>query len=266
MRTQEEILQEMDTVQAQYPALASLDSPSEASFYQLLRKMWATLVQLVEGYIDGESARLIAAIESARPGTLSWYGESAKAWQVGDVLAVVDGRMRYVVPDESKQLVKQVCVVEDPNNARLLMKVVKDARAPLTSEELGAFRDYMRQVKYAGVQLDVVSLPADELKLTAQVRVNRQLIGTNGQAVGSEALPVWDAINAYGQFLRLDSQLVLMDLVDAAQAVPGVLDFHITEASIRAAGTLEWTVFQSSIESLAGHVVLHPDTQFTYTA
>jgi hypothetical protein len=268
MRTQEEILAEMDAIQASRPELAGLanvnSSTSEVSFFKLLKNMWVLLVQLMESAWETFRADVEAQIALTRVGTLEWYADQMRVFQFGVPRIVQNGKLTYEKVDAAKQIVKQVCVVEDPVTGRLLIKVVKAGGVPLSASELAALQRYTAQVKYAGVTVDAISLAADELKLVATCQVDRQLIGLDGIALSGVTYPVFDAIAAYARKLPIDSILNNTAITDTVQALPGVKDFVITESYTRRPGTSQWLPYTREVVSTAGHLALHPDTVITY--
>jgi hypothetical protein len=268
MRTQEEILAEMDAVQAAHPELAGLadvnTSTSEVSFFKLLKNMWVLLVQLVEASWETFRADVETQISLTRVGTLDWYADQIRAFQYGVPTRVQNGKLTYEKVDTSRQIVAHVCVVEDAPTGRLLIKVAKAAGVPLTTTEMESIQQYTSQVKYAGVAVDTISLAADELKLVATCQVDRQVIGTNGIALSGVTYPVFDAITAYARQLPLNSILNNTAITDTVQALPGVKDFVITASYTRRPGTTQWLPYTREVVSTAGHLALHPDTLITY--
>lgn len=261
---------EMDAFQATKPELAGLtdlnSSTSEVSFFKLLKNMWVLLVQLVESAWDEFRLGVETQITLTRVGTLEWYADQMRVFQFGVPREVIDGKLVYRERNAAKEIVAQVCVVEDPASGKLLVKTAKAGGVPLSESELAALKRYIAEVKYAGVVVDAVSLAADELKLVATCQVDRQVIGTDGIALIGATYPVFDAIMAYVRRLPIDSVLNNTALTDVVQTLPGVRDFSIREAYTRRPGTTQWLPYTRETVSAAGHLVLHPDSVITYIA
>lgn len=267
MKTTEEILSEMDTVQAGFPELATLDSTSDVSFFGLLRKMWALLTQILLGQQDQFRDEITALIANTSVGSLGWYVAQAKAFQLGDTLSIVAGRTTYDVIDTQKMIVAQSAITEELG--RLTLKASKagvSGLQPLSDEELAALKAYMNQVKYAGVVCDVISIEADHLKLVATIKVDRQVLSASGALLSNPSVfPIKDAIAKHIAYLPDSSLLNITDLTDSVQKIKGVKDFTITGSFTRRPASAEWLSFSREVASRAGTMTLHADSILNYT-
>lgn len=268
MRTLEQIKTEMDATQATIPELSALNSTSQMAFFQMLKNMWALLVQLVEKAWDITKADVDTILEAKRIGSAEWYAEQAKKFQLGDSVTVVAGQVAYEIEDIEKRIITQAACVEDVVSGRLTVKVAKGpalARTNLSESELIAVKDYIKQVKFAGVLVDVVSMREDQLKLFVTVKYDRQVLAANGTSIADPSKkPVEDAIRAYIISLPFDSVISWTALTDYMQQQVGVLDFTVTGAEIAPFGTNFWTAFQRETISNAGYCVLSGGSVFTY--
>lgn len=258
MRTEQQISDEMDRVQAQFPELTNLTSKSNASVFGLLRNIWIALQLTLDHYIDGVRAELVATAAAVQVGSLNWYVDQVKAFQYGDPLALVGGKPGYDVIDGSKRVVTQAAVIE--TDGRLQIKVAKpkdDANQALSDAELISLKDYVRAIKYAGVAVDVVSLPPDELRIDATVRYNRQVLDSSGRFLtGTERRPVNEVISVYIRSLPFDSVFSWTAVSDIVRTFEGVDDFIVNRTFIRPGGATEWTEFTRQTQSRAGHMKL----------
>lgn len=268
MQTQEEILAEMDAAQADFPVLATLDSTSDVAFWSQMRKMFALLKQTIQATQDQFFAKVEELIKSASVGSIAWYVEQAKLFQLGDAPIIQNGRMAYDVVDEQKRIIVQAAISEDLNSGRLTLKVAKktDGLVPLALDELEAVKSYVGKVKYAGVVVDVISIEADQVKLIATVKVDRQVLTTTGTLLSdSSKYPIREAIAAYLAYLPFDAVLSVTGLTDAIQKVKGVKDFTVTSSFSRRPISDTWVAFSREITSPAGHMQLHADSIISYT-
>lgn len=265
MRSLDEIKADIDVTKSKFPALNGLDSTSDTAFWVVLRNMWASLIQVVEAGWDDFQLKVELLIATSSVGSLSWYADQVKAFQFGDAISIIAGKATYDIIDESKRIVMQAAVVEDSVTGRLAIKAVKANSIPLSAEELAALKEYVSKIKFAGVLADVSSIEADELKLVAIVKVDKQVIGSNGLLLSDTSkAPVWDAINAYLRQLPYTSVLNNTALVDAVQKVKGVLDITITSSGTKRPVSNTWVNYSRETTSLAGHLVMHNDSQLTY--
>ncbi|MEZ0611924.1 hypothetical protein ACAW74_25655 [Fibrella sp. WM1] len=264
MRTEAQIIAEQDAVQATIPELATLDTNSSTGFFPYLKKMFALLTMALEALIDQLGADLTAELDAKQVGSLTWYVAQAKAFQYGERTQVIGGRVGYATVDATKQIVKQSAAVEE--GGRLTIKAVKAGGGgliPLTADEQTAFAEYMGLVKYAGVQLSILSLFAEELGLDINVKIDRQVLAPNGALLKDSArFPVLEGIATYLAALPFDSVLSWTLLTDYMQTVPGVVDFVIVQARSRAGQAndpingLTWVPFVGSYTSRSGHMRL----------
>ena len=258
MRTTQEILAEMDSVQAGIPEAASLTSKSATSVFGMLRNLWALFVQALENNIDTLTADLNTYVASIQVGSIAWYAAQIKAFQFGDSVTLINGKPGYVTIDPDKQIIKQVAVIE--TEGRLLIKVAKaNPSAPsysaLSDAELVGLKDYVRLVKYAGVAADVVSLPPDDFRIFATIKYDRQVLGPDGRPLADPNQDtVLDLITSYVRALPFDGVLSWTALTDFMQKYSGIDDFLITRTFIRPAGATDFTEFTRETATRAGHM------------
>lgn len=268
MRTLDQIKAEMQTVQDGIPELQVLNSQSQMAFILHLKNMWALLVQLTEMAWEGVQSSTETLLANKRTGSTQWYVEQVLKFQLGDTVTVVNFQTGYEVIDASKQIIKQAACVEDAMSGRLLIKAVKaqgDQLTSLTADEVTALKAYLFEVKFAGVQVDVSSMRADQLKLYAVCKYDRQILSSTGALLADPTkYPVKDAVKAYLKAIPFNSVLSWTGLTDYLQIVPGVKDFTVTATEIAPDGTNLWASFQREVISNAGHLVLSDD-HISYT-
>lgn len=255
----------MNAVQAEIPELSALNSTSSVAFYRLLKRMWAQLVQLVEANWDGLVVKVDTLLNDKRAGSTGWYAQRALEFQLGDSVAVIDGRIGYETLSLEKRIVVQAACIEDLVSGRLLLKVVKNLGMNLTASEMEAFRAYMTEVKFAGVIVDVISSQADQIKVSATVEYDRQVLAANGALLENAAkFPVVEAIRAYLARLPFNSEVSWTGLTDYMQKVAGVKDFVVTATEIAPYATNAFVPFQREVASYAGHCTLVGSGTITY--
>jgi len=259
----------MDTVKGGFPTLDTLDTVSSAGLYPQMKGYWTLLVQLLESSWDSIVAKVESRITETKIGGLSWYVSQARAFQYGDAVSIVNGQVTYAVLDAEKLIVKQAAITEDIATGRLMLRVAKMTEGtivPLSEGELKAFKAYAGKFKYAGVVLDVTSLEADQVKLVASVKVDRQILSDTGSLLTDNTkYPIKDGINAYLKSLPYDSIISNTGLTDAIQQIKGVKDFTINQSYTRRPVSVEWVSYAREVASTAGHGVLHNDSTFSYS-
>ncbi|GFR75333.1 hypothetical protein ElyMa_002185200 [Elysia marginata] len=168
------------------------------------------------------------------PGTDEWYKDLALNYQDGDTIAVQNNRTVYLQKDESKRIIKRVSITENPEGG-FKIKVAKagsSGLAPLTDEARTRFLVYIRRVKFVGIPIDVISLPADSLSLNATIELDSLLFKADGSRLKDGKTPIDTAITDYLESFPFDTPFYLSKLVDAVQNVAGVKDINITASSL----------------------------------
>ncbi len=267
-RSFEEILNEINQEQAKYAELNALNSPSADSFFGLIKKMIAFLVRTWELGFDKFRAEIDTSIANQQIGTLQWYVNRVKEFQYGDLLQISDNKIFYAVPDVNKQIVKQASASEvmDGNKAKIIIKAVKNesgALQPLSIDENDALKEYLKKIKFAGVLVETVTLPANILKLKLEVQINRLMLNPNGSRIGNDTVfPVKNAIVEYLKQLPFDGIFYWTLLVDKLQAMPEVKDVVIQQSWYWNGSA--FVEFSRLYAPPSGHLILDNTSIFTY--
>lgn len=253
-RTIEEIQGRILTAIASDQALSiQLTSTSKVAVFRLFAYIIASSIWLLESIIDNHKKEIDTALYEQKSGTPRWYRNMSLAFQYGfDLLEDSDKFDNTGYTDdqiEASKIIKYCSVKESIESNRLTIKVAGesgDALEPLDDTQITAFLQYMSEVKYAGVKLNVVNNPADKLLLNMQIYRDVLVIDENGVSILNGDKPVEKAIRSYMKTLPFDGVLVLNDLIAHLRAVEGVDDANITIAtsSIYDTATSSYTAFQ----------------------
>lgn len=210
-------------------------------------------IWLLESIFDNHKKEIDTALYEQKSGTPRWYRNMSLAFQYGfDLLEDSDKFDNTGYTDdqiEASKIIKYCSVKESIESNRLTIKVAGesgDALEPLDDTQITAFLQYMSEVKYAGVKLNVVNNPADKLLLNMQIYRDVLVIDENGVSILNGDKPVEKAIRSYMKTLPFDGVLVLNDLIAHIRAVEGVDDANITIAtsSFYDTATSSYTAFQ----------------------
>ena len=102
----------------------------------------------------------------------------------------------------------------------------------------------------------VISDQADKLRLSISVYVNTTLISVEGISLSVPGIyPVKLAIEAFVASLPWDGTVYLSKLTDAIQAVPGVTDVLITQATASKNSPESFTTIARKYQTYAGHII-----------
>ena len=241
-------------------------SGSKVAVWRLWMWIFAVGSWMVEVLFDRHSADVTAVLDSKRIHTLRWYAEESKKYQYGYPVSWIDNMYQYATSDADAQIVKYAAASE--RNGTVVLKVAKNSggvKAPLTTLEKATFTEFWSKWKDAGVKLEIVSQPADQLKIYITIVRDRLVLDGNNNLLRDNSInPITLAIDAFGNSLEFDGVLRLSKLVDSIQAAEGVVDVQLTQAWHKPAGG-SYSVVNMSVESIAGYFELsYTDSLFTY--
>ena len=220
---------------------------SRVSIESILLYIVAVSIWTMEKLMDKHTKEVEDTIASMKPHSLRWYAEKAKAFMYGESL--IEGTDQYDTSAmsaedvESAKIVKFAACTED--NATLYMKVAKRENgtpAQLSAEEQSALEAYLREVKDAGVRVDVINKDGDHLILNMTVYYDPLLMTATGESKNSQTAGhklVEEAIKEYIENLPFNGEFRKNALEDAIQSVEGVVmvefgDFSHSETGIGA--------------------------------
>ena len=171
-RTTQEIYDGLAAQRTEY--IPEVSSTSQAAEWKLWLWVFAYGIHLFELVMDVLKADVEVKLASMQAGSLEWYIDKAKAFQLGYSLAVnTKGVLSYAVIDDSARIVKHASVTE--LNGSVLLKVAKYDEAgrlaplSLTNGEFLQFQRYIENVKFAGTRITVTTLPADAIRYNITV-------------------------------------------------------------------------------------------------
>jgi hypothetical protein len=202
----------------------SLDlSESNFALWNLLVDGVVSAIYVFEKLMDAYKAELEDKIAKKRIGSLSWYIDRTKEFQLGDdVVFNADGTISYPVVDVNKRLVAFATASESGNKVTIkVAKLADQELVPFSSEELLQLTNYVRKIMVAGTDLEVVSLLPDIIHVEATIYYNPIY------AMSAVETYLSTALFAY-KTNKEDSMFVKNDFIDYLRGVTGILDVDIT--------------------------------------
>jgi hypothetical protein len=256
------------TVDSAQTLLTDLKSTSKVARWRLIFWCIAVCAWTLENVYDLFILTLEALAQRAKHGLLPWYPIHAKTFQYGDSLVFQGGEWVYPVIDETKQIVTRASAKDIPNKVVLkVAKSVADVNTKLSAPELAAFTLFINQTKPAGIQVDIISNDADELRLYLTVNYDPLVLDSTGQLISTPGVyPAEDASNEYIKTLNDDFKGIfeLMTLIDYLQTATGVASAYVTNATSRY-GVNPFVAFTERYEANAGHLIIDPSTPLSGT-
>lgn len=217
--------------------LSELSSNSKVAIWRLLFWITAVAIWSTENLFDLFKIEMTELGKRLITGTSIWYWSKCFEYQHGDFLIwnTTTSRFEYATNNPSVQIIKRAAVID--LTGLVVVKVAKETAGvpvPLTAPELVSFTYYMNLIKFAGTNMNVISLPADLLKIYLTVKVDPLILLSNGESIVlSGTFPVEDTIKEYISTLPFDGTLNLTALVDAIQKTSGVVNPVVTSAFAR---------------------------------
>lgn len=204
---------------------------SQAGIFNLIADIFAILTNVTEQLWDIMQTSINDTIVKGGVGTGRWWRERILEYQNGDVLKYANGRYYYDVINTEKQLVK-FCSVTETANKTITIKVAKgDIPTKLTTPELtGGLKDYVDFIRFAGTQINLVSLDADKFYVSANIYYLGQYYSTIELSVKSALTNYLNSISAGENF---NGAVVVTDVQKAIQNVEGVSYVKINEIRVR---------------------------------
>ncbi len=201
--------------------LDGLTSGSKTAEYNLWMWLFAAMSVIVNGIWEERKSEIQTIADSAIPGTEKWLQKEVLKFQFGDTLSfdVVTGKYFYPVINIANQIIKR-CAVQSVGSFSYVKVAKLNVGTPvaLSVGELTALRSYINQIKWAGMQLIVVSTNSDKLNSPLTIYYNGLV------PLATMKSDVEAAFNNYLANLQFNGEFSVTREIDAIQAVPNVND------------------------------------------
>lgn len=228
-----------DTVKALYgldPKKSFEDQFSKVSLESILFYVVAVSVWTLEKLFDRHKQEVTELIDELKPHSLRWYANKAKAFQFGkSLIPDTDQYDNTGLTDEQireQQVVKYSAVTEKA--AIVYVKVAtgsEGARTQLSPEQEAALTAYFKEVKDAGVKLQIVNLPADEFDVDIDVYYDPQVFDENLNKLDGTGKLVHDTIASFVENLPFNGEYRNSALINALTELSGVILVELKKAT-----------------------------------
>ena len=203
---------------------------SSVSIENILFFIVAACCYVLEVLFDNHKSDVEEKISMAVVASVPWYYKMALAFQYGDSLILNDRTQQYeyATIDESKQLVKYAAVRDKGTSVHILVSGDQGGSpVALSNDVLAVFKQYMNRVKVAGVILNITSKQSDSVSITATITVDPLVLDESGALLSDGSKPVETAIREHLKHIIYGGTFNKTKLVDAIQAVAGVIDVEL---------------------------------------
>lgn len=169
-------------------------------------------------------------LSQKRAHTPNWYAGMAVKFQYGyDLVEDTDTYDNSGLTEEQindSRIVKFAAAVPSINKSILYIKVAtgsNEAKKPLSENELTAFKAYIEHIQDAGVHIEIINAPADEMYIEMDVYFNPLILDKQGKRLdGSNDTPVQEVVKKYIHNLLFNGLYTNAKLIDMVQTVHGV--------------------------------------------
>ena len=221
MRTQEQIEQEIIAAKNSYTELSGLNSVSQTAIWRLWVKLTAFVHHTLEKIFDVFSEEINNRIAQNRAGTTAWYVQKSREFQIGDILNDFGG---YDVINEAGRIITR-CSVREASGG-IVVKIAKgEPPMQLSVSELQSFTQYINKVKFVGVGVNVLNLPAEPVLVNVEI-----LYSLIGEEEARNA--VKQAIQEYINSISFDGEFVVNDMIAICRAKQGIIDLLVNSIEI----------------------------------
>lgn len=240
--------------------LSDLTTSSKVAIWRLMFWVVAVAIWSHEQIFDQHKAELIEIGNNLITGTKRWYKEQALKFQYGDSLVWSATTLKFEYsPISSGTKIIKACSVRE-SNGQVRIKIAKDDGAnglePLTNTEKNSFSSYMNQIKFAGTNINITNINADDLKLSMNIYYDPLVLTSTGESIlNAGTFPVEDAINEHLKNLPFDGTFNITKFIDAIQSAEGVIDPELISSEAKNGANPHVATGQNYIAS-AGYLVI----------
>ena len=171
-----------------------------------------------------------------------WYATLAKNFQFGYKLIpdtdTYDNSNLTEAEIEASRIVKFAAAKQPKDKSILYIKVateVNGQKQPLSDIQLTAFKAYLiDEVPDAGVRIEIINAPADEMRLEIDIYYNALVLDGSGKRLdGSGYTTIQEAIRNYLSDLSFNGLYTNQSLIDVLQTIEGVEQAELIAAYSR---------------------------------
>ena len=199
---------------------------SPASLENVLFYVFAFAVWAVEVLFDKHAAEVADKITQLETHTLRWYVRKAKLFMYGYKLVTdkdyYDTSAMAATDIEAAQCVKYAVAVEADSVVYLKVAGQKEGKpVQLGKSQFSALKSYINEIKDAGVAVQLLNEPADEMQINLIVYYDPTLMDEQGLLMDGVE-PVRDAVQHVITNLPFNGVFRVTDLLAAVKSIPAV--------------------------------------------
>lgn len=247
----EEIIAEKES--GNYPELDELNSTSKVAIWRLWVYIFSFFSKTIRELFEGFKIWVEDFFSRNQIGTLNWWLSELFKFQYGDEIEFIDGKFKYAVIDETKQITKQAAI--EIQNRILLVKVAKDdGSGNLTAfapAEKTAIEGYIHKIKLPGTFIQVISQDAALLNINYKIYYNSEI--TEAEITAN----VEEAINDYLINIVFNAEFSPTKLTDELQKIQGINNPVFQSAEAKEQFSTEWITINDYYTAISGYMTLN---------
>jgi hypothetical protein len=227
-RTVAQIKQSMLDAKNADPTLSTLTSTSQTAKWNLYYFIVASCIAIFEQLQDLFKIDLETIASTAAPSTPQWTRNKVLKFQTGDVAELNTSTfvIEYPTITTANQILTRCAVITAPNRTVLIKVAKSEPPAPVSGGELAELQSYVETFNPAGIAFTLINEESDKMEVAATIYYNGQyssVVATNVEA----------ALNSYMANLPFNGVISTQAVVDAMQAVEGVISISLTRILVR---------------------------------
>lgn len=260
-RTINEIQQTMmDGIVAERPDLSS----SAAAEWRLWTRVVATAIYLFEVVLDRFRTEVDETADKIAPGTVRWYIEQCRRFQDGHELLFDEktAQLYYAEDDPEARIIDVVAVTEGADALSIKVATLDDQNriVPLSADQLRNFAGYIDAIKFAGVEVTVVSTTADAVRYDMEVFYDPTVPATTVRE------RVVNALDAFRTGADFNATLYRQRFIAAVMAAEGVVTVDLKKLERKGASAEAFQTVAVADELEAGYFDYTDDSTLSFTS
>jgi hypothetical protein len=247
---------------------------SKTNVFDVLAYIVAFAIWSLESLFTLHKNEVNEIIAQQKSHSRNWSINKALAFQYGrDLEFESDYYDNSALTDEeieAEQIVKQ-CAVDETDGGKLYIKIACEVDGELERlsevdpDQLTPFKQYLSEIKDAGVPIVFINHVADYLKLAMVIYYNPLVLDENGARLdGADNSPVDNAIKTYIKNLKFNGEYSNLALIDALQNVEGVEIPELKNAQAKY-GENDWVIIDAKYIPDAGYLKIYDPADLTLT-
>lgn len=232
-------------------------SPSKVSEHARITLTVTRISQVLQGLWEIMLRALQSAADAVPSCNAAWWKDQILAFQYGHELVLdnITKKYGYAVEDDDARIITRVAIYNQ--SGRGVIKVAKAGPTALDVNELAALKAYKNKILPLGSNIVILSQAADLIKIVGTVYYDPIIPLSVTQPLVEAAIVDYLATLAFAE--GREGVFYKIELVDAVQTVPGVIDFQSSEIAASQDGAASLSQVVRKYVPVAGYLDIHPD-------